>query len=77
MAAIQAKLDELIRASAAQNRYIGIEQLSDEELTELRDRCATRAQADRLDGAYKAADSAEDDANKKARRAADVAVGAR
>src|SRR5438094_305370 len=31
-AAIQAKLDELIRASAAQNRYIGIEHLTEEEL---------------------------------------------
>ena len=29
-AAIQTKLDELIRASAAQNRYIGIERLTDE-----------------------------------------------
>ncbi len=31
-AAIQAKLDELIRASAAQNAYIGIENLTEEEL---------------------------------------------
>src|SRR4029450_2495370 len=44
-AAIQAKLDELIRASAAQNRYIGIEHLTEEELTELRQRCETRARA--------------------------------
>jgi low affinity Fe/Cu permease len=31
-AAIQAKLDELIRISAAENRYIGIEKLTDKEL---------------------------------------------
>jgi low affinity Fe/Cu permease len=37
-AAIQAKLDELIRASAAHNRFIGIEELTEEELTELRSR---------------------------------------
>ena len=35
-AAIPVKLDELIRASAAQNRYIGIESLTEEELTDLR-----------------------------------------
>src|SRR5881397_832588 len=44
-AAIQTKLDELIRASAAQNRYIGIEDLSEEELLALRERCVSRAQA--------------------------------
>jgi low affinity Fe/Cu permease len=48
-AAIQAKLDELIRASAAQNRYIGVESLTEDELTELRSRCASRAQASKLD----------------------------
>ena len=31
-AALQAKLDELIRISAAENRYIGIERLTDHEL---------------------------------------------
>ena len=36
-AAIQTKLDELIRSGAAQNRYIGIEHLTEEELEELRD----------------------------------------
>jgi low affinity Fe/Cu permease len=45
-AAIQAKLDELIRASAARNRYIGIERLTEDELEELRKRCAARAEAD-------------------------------
>lgn len=35
-AAIQTKLDELIRASAAHNRYIGIETLTEEELQAVR-----------------------------------------
>jgi len=56
-AAIQAKLDELIRTSAAQNRYIGIEHLTEEELNELRQRCETRARAEKLDEAYDAADA--------------------
>lgn len=70
-AAIQAKLDELIRASAAQNRYIGIENLSEEELDELRRRCETRAKAERLDDAWDAADKAEAKAREKAARAAE------
>jgi low affinity Fe/Cu permease len=74
-AAIQAKLDELIRASAAQNRYIGIEQLTEEELNELRDRCATRAKAGRLDNAFEAADQAAHRANKIARSASDKVIG--
>jgi low affinity Fe/Cu permease len=74
-AAIQAKLDEIIRASAAQNRYIGIEQLSEEELTELRDRCATRARGEKLAAAENAADEAEDAANRKAAAAAHRAGG--
>jgi low affinity Fe/Cu permease len=36
-AAIQAKLDELIRAGDSDNKYIGCEHLSDEELEELLD----------------------------------------
>ena len=44
-AAIQAKLDELIRTSAAQNVYIGIERLTEEELDEIRKRCEERAKA--------------------------------
>jgi low affinity Fe/Cu permease len=63
-AAIQAKLDELIRASAAQNVYIGIEHLTEEELAELRQRCERRAKAG------KAADRAQERANKKAAEAA-------
>jgi len=42
-AAIQAKLDELIRVSAAQNRYIGIEDLTEEELADIRRKCLDRA----------------------------------
>jgi low affinity Fe/Cu permease len=42
-AAIQAKLDELIRVSAAQNRYIGIEDLTEEELADIRRKCLERA----------------------------------
>jgi low affinity Fe/Cu permease len=42
-AAIQAKLDELVRVSSGLNRYIGIETLTEEELDELRERCRLRA----------------------------------
>jgi low affinity Fe/Cu permease len=38
-AAVQAKLDELIRASKAKNEFIGIEHLSDEELDEILEKC--------------------------------------
>ncbi len=44
-AAIQAKLDELILVGAAANRFIGIEDLTEEELDELREKCKARAQA--------------------------------
>jgi low affinity Fe/Cu permease len=74
-AAIQTKLDELIRASAAQNRYIGIEHLTEEELEDLRQRCETRAKADRLGKAKKAANDAHEAASRKAARAADRATG--
>ena len=68
-AAIQAKLDELIRASAAHNRFIGIEDLTEDELIELRTRSGGRGRADRLEAALDAADEAEDDANEKADKA--------
>ena len=42
-AAIQVKLDELIRVSAAKNLFVGIEHLSDEEINRLRDICEARA----------------------------------
>ena len=44
-AAIQAKLDELIRASASQNEFIGIEHLTQAEVDEFRTKCAERAAA--------------------------------
>src|SRR5512146_1081952 len=37
--ALQAKLDELIRASKAKNDFIGIEHLSDQELDEILEQC--------------------------------------
>ena len=42
-AAIQAKLDELIRVSAARNTLIGIETLTQEEIDEIRATCAAKA----------------------------------
>ena len=44
-AAIQAKLDELIRASASQNAFIGIEHLTQAEVEEFRVKGADRAAA--------------------------------
>jgi low affinity Fe/Cu permease len=48
--AIQAKLDELIRSSGAQNRFMGIEHLTDEEIEEYKQSCAALASklADRV-----------------------------
>lgn len=63
-AAIQAKLDELIRASAAQNVFIGIEHLTQDELDEIRARCEAKAKAET------AGKRAEDAANRKAASAA-------
>ncbi|MGN6286747.1 MAG: low affinity iron permease family protein [Afipia sp.] len=42
-AAIQAKLDELIRVGRARNSFVGIEHLTDEELDEIRTKCEQRA----------------------------------
>ncbi len=63
-AAIQVKLDELIRVSEVKNLYIGIEHLTDEEIDELRTRCESRARQD-PEEAVKAVD-------RRARRAADA-----
>jgi low affinity Fe/Cu permease len=71
-AAIQTKLDELIRTSAAQNAYIGIEHLTEEELDELRKRCEARAK--KLQGAKQAVDEAEGAVNRKAAKAANEAT---
>ena len=42
-AAIQAKLDELIRVSEGQNRFIGIEHLTEAEVEEIRETCEKAA----------------------------------
>ena len=42
-AAIQVKLDELIRVSEAHNSFVGLERLTGEELEELSQKCAVRA----------------------------------
>jgi low affinity Fe/Cu permease len=42
-AAIQVKLDELIRTSKADNEYIGVERLTDEELESLHVQCEAEA----------------------------------
>jgi len=68
-AAIQVKLDELIRVSAARNSFVGIEHLTNDELEEIRTKCETRAQAE------KNAQVSVEKAGEKARRAADRAVG--
>jgi low affinity Fe/Cu permease len=68
-AAIQVKLDELIRVSAAHNSFVGIEHLTDDELEDIRTKCELRAQAE------KAGDATVERTGKKARRAADQAVG--
>ena len=67
-AAIQAKLDELIRSSADGNTFIGIEHLTEEELDEIRANCEQRARM------AEASDAAEDVANQKAKAAADRAT---
>ena len=46
-AAIQVKLDELIRVSRVSNTFVGVEHLTDEELDELRELCETRAKEKR------------------------------
>jgi low affinity Fe/Cu permease len=45
-AAIQVKLDELIRVSKVHNTLVGIEHLTEEELDELRQKCETRARTE-------------------------------
>jgi len=43
--AMQAKLDDLILTSAAENDFVGIETMSDKELRAFHERCVERAQA--------------------------------
>jgi low affinity Fe/Cu permease len=66
-AAIQTKLDELIRAGAAQNTFIGIEHLTEEELDKIRRRIETYA--------TQAAETVLEVVKDKAARAADRATG--
>src|SRR4051812_46856995 len=73
-AAIQTKLDELIRSSAAQNVFIGIEHLTEEEVEEMRMKCEARARGRVADRATKAADAAQEKASAKASKAAIRAV---
>lgn len=67
-AAIQVKLDELIRTSAARNSLVGIEHLSDEELEDIRAKCEQRAAAE------KAGDRGVERAGRRASAAAEKAV---
>ena len=66
----RAKLDELIRAGAAHNRFIGVEDLTEEELAELRPQSKGPAL---LKDAMSAADDAENAANALASEAAEKA----
>ena len=66
-AAIQVKLDELIRVSNAHNSFVGIEHLTDEELQDIRNKCELRAKSE------EAGITAVKETGKKARRAADRA----
>ena len=68
-AAIQVKLDELIRVGAAQNSLVGIEHLTDEELEDLRTKCEARAKAEKV------AEESVKETGKKARKAAVKAAG--
>lgn len=64
-AAIQVKLDELIRVSRAQNSFIGIEHLTDDELDRIRIQCEQRANIRR------SGDATVAKTNRRAERAAD------
>jgi low affinity Fe/Cu permease len=64
-AAIQVKLDELIRVSTARSSFVGIEHLTDEELESLRKTCESRA------AAVEAAGDAVKRTGRQARKAAD------
>jgi low affinity Fe/Cu permease len=70
-AAIQVKLDELIRVSTAHNSFVGIEHLTDEELEDIRRKCERRAKAEKDAGqeGQEAVKRAGDKATKAAERA--------
>ena len=67
-AAIQVKLDELIRVSTAHNSFVGIEHLTDDELQDIRNKCELRAEAEKVGNA------SVKRTGEKARKAADRAV---
>ena len=68
-AAIQVKLDELIRVSTAHNSFVGIEHLTDEELEDIRTKCELRAEAEKV------GEASVEKTGQKARKAAERAVG--
>jgi low affinity Fe/Cu permease len=68
-AAIQVKLDELIRVSTAHNSFVGIEHLTHDELEEIRDKCEQRAEAE------KAGEASVKRTGEKAQKAAERAAG--
>jgi low affinity Fe/Cu permease len=70
-AAIQVKLDELIRVSAVKNMFVGIERLSDEELEEIRKMCEARAEREDSGALEKHAQDMVRGVRHKARKAAD------
>jgi len=72
-AAIQVKLDELIRVSAVKNMFVGIERLSDEELEEIRQMCEARAQREDRGAVDEIAEETVQGVGRKAARAADRA----
>jgi low affinity Fe/Cu permease len=59
-AAIQVKLDELIRVSAAKNFFVGIEHLTDDEIERLRDIVENRTKSLRVRAAEKKAEEAKE-----------------
>lgn len=68
-AAIQVKLDELIRVSTAHNSFVGIEHLTDDELEEIRGKCERRAEAEKV------GEKSVECTGQRAREAAEEAVG--
>jgi low affinity Fe/Cu permease len=76
-AAIQVKLDELIRVSAVKNMFVGIERLTDEEIEGIRAKCEQRAKREESSGATydlrQKADETMEGVRTKASRAADRA----
>lgn len=74
--AIQAKLDELLRAGPSKNIYIGIEHMTEEEIEELRAQCEAAAKdrsaaASRAEKAAHIAEKAAERAEQKAAESAD------